>query len=130
MKRIHIPFYTEMIFMLGLSVLLAVACDNSPLSVHVKNKCNDNIKLCEKCEHIEPNATDWYALGFDEKGESATLQIWRASLCMAQWTVTALEVPDEDSDDKLEDTIIITTADLKDPDYPYDDIFSADSSEG
>ena len=129
MKRIHIPFFTEMIFVLGLSVLVAVACDKPPLGVHVKNGCNDNIKLCEKCEHIKPNATDLYALGFRQTNDTATLQIWRASLCMAQWTVTAITLPDIDSNETLEDTITIT-AELVDPDYPYDDIFSAKSSKG
>ena len=129
MKRIHIPFFTELIFVLVLSVLLAVACGTSPLSVHVKNGCNDNIKLCKNCEHIKSNATDRDALGFYEANDTATLQIWRAALCMAQWNVTALTVPDEDSDDELQDTITIT-AEIVDPTYPFDDIFSAKSSKG
>ena len=73
MKRVHIPFFAEMIFVLILSVLLAIACDSSPLSVHVRNACNDNIKLCENCEHIKPNAAKLDALGFYEANDTATL---------------------------------------------------------
>jgi hypothetical protein len=129
MKRKHVPFFAEMIFVLILSVLLAIACDGGPLSVHVNNECNDNIKLCEKCEHITPNTTEWYALGFDKKGETRPLQIWRKANCLAQWTVTALDVPEEDSKERLEDTVTIT-AEIVDPENPFDDIFSAKSEQG
>ena len=118
-----------MLFVLVLSVLLAVACGGGVTSVDVRNMSGQEFKLSESAtDHLNNGATKKDVCIFNTKGNSCFLQIWRQTNCLAQWTIEALVVnADEDKKENLR-TVITITADEQDQSDPFDDIFTATPS--
>ncbi len=121
------PFKLVFLFVLLSCFFVLMCAFETGILVDIKNMTNDNIRLCETCEHVKAGRTlkDWLFLN-DEYPE-LSLEIWRQNQRLERFSVTAVTLPPEDAKRGYNVTIVIT-ADIQDPDDPLDDIFAATPS--
>jgi hypothetical protein len=128
MKRFRLPFKYEFAVTLALCVFVVMCVqEKNVIEVSIKNNCNDNIKLCQNCDHLKPGQTLRNCLTLSEGSPDGTIQLWRQSQTLAEFAVTGIKFPSEDSDGPYHETIVMT-ADIQDPEDPFDDNFSASAT--